>query len=219
MKNINFNRIGLMMRKYLIESPTIYYGLFPIIAIYLITIIFYRPHTNNTFLFLQSIRVVFLVMALFGITEIFMQIHKLKPNRVNFLQIPASNFEKITALFILQLFSTIILGTLVLFSHIAGINTLLSSLKAISILLYLSLFLMWSNSILTLFRLNFIKTNLYSILMYIVPISIIIYYIGHTNRFMKFSDNMDIYFIIFEAVTTIGCWYLIYRRLANTQIN
>lgn len=219
MKNINFNRIVLMMRKYLIESPTIYYGLFPIIAIYLMTIIFYRPHTRNTFLFLQSIRAVYLVMALFGITELFMQIHKLKPNRINFLQIPASVFEKIIALFTLQLFSTIILVTLVLFTHIARFNTYFSPLKAICILLYLSLFLMWSNSILTLFRLNFIKTNLYSILMYIVPISIIIYYFGHTNRFMKFSDNLDIYFIMFEVVTTIGCWYLIYRRLTNTQIN
>jgi hypothetical protein len=218
MKNINFNRIVLMMRKYLIESPTRFYWILAFVTFFIILTAFDSQFNEKRYIFSLGTKFTLLLLALLGVTELFMQGQKSKSNRINLLQIPATVFEKISALFILQLISTILMFFIIIANHTIRQITETPMQETLNFL-DTGLFLIWANAIFTLFRLNLNKSDQYSSLITIVPLLIIITCFLRLDDYKMTSFNSALYINLFELITLLGCWYLIYRRLANSQIN
>lgn len=221
MKNISIHRIVLLMRKYLMDSASRFYWTLAIVGIYgifLILTAFYNQFNHQLHYASLGIKGGIMMMALIGITELFMQGQKSKSNRISLLQIPATVFEKISALFILQLTSTILMLFIIIANHTIRQITETPMQETLNFL-DTGLFLMWGHAIFTLFRLNLNKSDQYSSLITIVPLLIIITCFLRLDDYKMTSFNSALYINLFELITLLGCWYLIYRRLANTQIN
>ncbi len=218
MKNISIHRIVLLMRKYLLDSPTRFYWTLAIVTLFIILTAFDNQFNEKRYIFSLGTKFTLFLLALLGVTELFMQGQKSKTNRINLLQIPATVFEKISALFILQLISTISMFFIIIANH--TIRQITETPMQETLYFFDTvLFLMWGNAIFTLFRLNLKKSDLYSSFMSIIPLLIIITCFLRLDDYKMTSFNSALYINLFELITLLGCWYLIYRRLANSQIN
>ncbi len=218
MGNISIHRIVLLMRKYLLDSPTRFYWTLAIVTFFIILSAFDNQFNEKRYVFSLCTKFTLLLLALLGITELFMQGQKSKSNRINLLQIPATVFEKISALFILQLISTILMLFIIITNHIIRQITE-TPMQETLYFFDTVLSLMWGNAILTLFRLNLKKSDHYTSFLTIIPLLIIITCFIRLYDYKMTSFNSALYINSFELITLLGCWYLIYRRLAYTQIN
>ena len=230
MGNINIHRIGLMMRKNLHEMRKIYFIGFLIFICHHRYLIVTKPDSAYHII----IQIGLLTFLIVSLTEGFVLNCKSKPNRILLLQTPSSAEEKTIALFVL-FFMTILLQAIIITLIRCSSYSIMHYPIAIFIKtpLEYGTHLLWCSSLYALFRMNYSKSNIYTSIsatfsFILMAICVILYarysaslYDGkpfiHLPALM--ANNFHISILITEIIMISCCWYIIYRRLANTQIN
>lgn len=233
MRNISIHRIGLMMRKYLLEiHKSIYLALFSFIIFicdHRYTIV--RKPESEYHLIIQIGLLIYLIAS---ITEVFVLNCKSKPNRILLLQTPSTAGEKVIALFVI-FFMTILLQALTLSIISSSFDSIMHYTISIFIKrpLEYGTHLMWWCSLYALFRINYSKSNIYTSISgafsFILMIIFFILYMRYTDSLFYgkpifhlpafMANNFHTLTLVTEIIMISCCWYIIYRRLANTQIN
>ena len=234
MNNINLRRIGLLLRKQLFEADFYFYTSYLLIIVYLINFFLLNTHAKEgDGLKYSGPYIALIAMLPWAITQNF----RWKSNKMSFIQLPSSSLEKIIALF---LFASISILSILIFSltiRFPELWTNKNPLLFIIITMEGYWPIMFFSSIFALFRINlkieygksYSLSNMVSQLSLFILFVIVILVERYTNSLNAgnpiahlprlIEQNIQIVKFVIETTVIVGCWYLIYRRLANTQIN
>jgi hypothetical protein len=221
MVNFNFNRFILMTKKYLIELP-IAFKVTPMILV--IGTVILKIQFNDKFMTNELAGLYFGFLCALGAMGGAGSLGKdlrVTSNRIGHLQIPASPFEKALGLWASQLpFLLIVTGLVILGPEtiitfylkifriepvsLMGFGTILVQIVFVNSILAISIF--------TLKTVKDIKKIVYGI----PNIFLLPFYIRIFSPLMK--SGFQIPLLLIEVLISVGCWYIIYRRIAYTQI-
>jgi signal transduction histidine kinase len=159
-----------------------------------------------------------------------------KSNKMSYIQLPSSSLEKIIALFLFASISIIFILTLSITIRFPETWTNNNPFLVIIFIMMFYWHMMFFSSIFALFRINlkieygktYSLSNIVSQLSLFILFVIVILVERYTNSLNAgnpivplprlIEQNLQIVKFVIETTVIVGCWHLIYRRLANTQI-
>ncbi len=228
MENINIRRIGLMMRKNILEIHKSSYLVLLFIICHQLYIVFTNKNNgDNNGLFYSGPFILFIIY----LSEGFILSCKSKPNRIQLLQTPSSAGEKTIALF--ALFSMIILLLLTMIVIFRNPEFRQIPMSEFIRIIEFGIHLLWFSTVYALFRLNYSKSYTYSSISGAFSLLLLFIFISLYERFEHslhmghplfqlpdiLANNFHVSRLMIEIVTIFGFWHIIYRRLATSQIN
>jgi hypothetical protein len=221
MENINIHRLWLIIRKYLLEIP--YVNLI-ILLVFLVVSMIIKFIIKDKTIPIQILGLFVGLLTGLGIIGGFGNLakhNKLSANKIDLLQIPASPLDKALGLWVSQLpFLLIITGIFLLVPEtIVTKYLLIFRIEPLSFMGFATILvqMIWVNafvaiSIFTLKALTGIKQ-----FVYVIPnLFIVFFYFRIFSPLMK--SGFQIPLLLIEVLISVGCWYIIYRRIAYTQI-
>lgn len=234
MNNINVRRIALLLRKQLFEADFYFYTSYLLIIVYLINFFVINTHAKEGDGLKYSVPYIALIATLpWAITQNF----RWKSNKMSYIQLPSSSLEKVIALFLFTSISILFILTLSFTIRFPELWTNKNPLIFIIITMAGYWHMMFFSSIFAFFRINlkieygktYSLSNIVSQLSLFILFVIVILVERYTNSLNAgnpiahlprlIEQNIQIVKFVIETTVIVGCWYLIYRRLANTQIN
>ena len=221
MVNFKINRFILMTKKYLIELP-IAFKVIPLIIVIgtvILKILFkdkIMPNEIDGFYFGSLCG-----LGAMGAIGNSGKDLRVSSNRIGHLQIPASPLEKALGLWTSQLpFLLIVTGLVIL-----GPETIITSsfkifrIEPVSLMGFGTILvqIVFVNSILaiSIFTLKTVKDT--KKIVYGIPnLFLIPFFLRIFKPLMKSGFQIPLFLV--EVLISVGCWYIIYRRIAYTQI-
>jgi hypothetical protein len=224
MQNINIHRIRLMMRKYLLEIPMSFKItlLVCVVGSMILKII-----SNDKIVPIQIEGLYFGFLTTIGIMGGFGSLRRgynfklSSADKIGLLQIPASPLEKMLGLwasqfpFLLMVTGIVILGPETIFSK----YLMIFRIEPVSFMGFATILvqMMLINSFFAISTITLKTVTDIKLLVYGIPnLFIVFFYFRIFSPLMK--SGFQIPLLLIEVLISVGCWYIIYRRIAYAQI-